>query len=512
MGGAADILTGGLVSSTENLFNGDPIGSISEGITGGVYGDVGGDIGKLIDSSAESMATMGGTNIEAGLSQNNVFDALDHIIDPSRVNDKWIRQSGELLGSDGRNIVGNYLLPIVASIVGGPVGTVGGSYFGNKIAGGADRDGALRALIAGGASAAGAAASSAAAPLVSSVSSAYGPVAGTVTNAAVNAGTQAGIGAATAAAQGLDPLDAAIAGAATGGIGGLAGPATGFLGDSLDMGRFGHSLAGAATGAASNAATNAMLGSEITPLGLLSSTAGGAWNAAQNYTKPPSVPYELTDAEYNDYINSEQYHKDRIEQEIGQVPNVDLAANLSKRPLSLLNYDESAPLRFGGYDSYSPDSPNYKGTYYDYNSLAKNQPGKWDGLPGKLAVGTLKGLGSYFMDQASTPMPIKEMGQFAVAPAFGGLLNTAKGEMESDGFGQDSTLFNWRRQDAPIIEKMAWNNIIKPESESAGSEQTELETSKPDKKWMEPKKDETKNKAKKFTPTPNYKLNWKDIA
>lgn len=501
-GDALDFIAPGV----DDLIEGDPVGFITDGFTGGVGDMVGGDIGTLINGTAESLLSGGYTNLEAGLKQNNFYDAMDHIIDPTRINDRWIRGSGELLGKDGRDIMGHYIIPavgtIAGSVFGGPLGGIAGSaagkYMGGKVAGDSDRQNGEGALISAGTSAV----SGVASPYVSGLAQGAG-LGTTAANVVGTAATQAGVGAASAAAQGLDPLDAAAAGALGGALGSVAAPVTSGLGEYIDLGKAGYGLAGGVVGAGSSALSGAVLNGEVSPMGLLSGATQGAWSG---YNNAPELP-DVMEASRPD-------SEAGFTKSLGYNPNEESQADYNRRQ-SIFN------------DWKASEYPYWT----DYNAQQESkfkdslQPSKFDGLGGKLAGETLKGLGSYFMDHASTPMPIKQMAQFA-APTFG-LLNTARPETKNDGFTQNSSQFQWDRQDIPLTEQAAEavttqastpdNNIFAQQDYTQQPKLTDSETQSID--WADTpsldkvlKKDENATKKKKDFTSKDYKLDWRNLA
>lgn len=192
------------------------------------------DLTNLMNSTIQSAATGGMNNIEAAASQENFANQMDYMIDPSRVNDRWIRGSGEMFGDvfgqDARQILGNYVLPIAATIATAPIGGWGGvpaTYLGNKFTGGTDEQGLIKTGVAAGSYGA----AQAAAPLTNSLTGSLAPMIGQTpaqiaSNALTGATTGAATGSISAAAQGRDVGDAALWGAVKGGASGAAAPLT----------------------------------------------------------------------------------------------------------------------------------------------------------------------------------------------------------------------------------------------------------------------------------------------
>lgn len=249
-----DISTGGATAAAR----GDVAGAISGGqttamnstkmgqyLTGGT-----GDIGKLNRSLMTSGMTGGYNNIQAAASKKNFANQMDYMIDPSRTNDRWIRESGNMtgrwFGKDTQKAIGNYVIPIVAGIATAPIGgwgAVAGAYLGNKFAGGSDQQGLIKAGVSAVGTAAGGAVSGAIGGAISS------SVSSSLSNTVSPAVAQAiGNAAAQAVSQGL-------AGAATGAL------YSGVTGQDMGKGAMMGGLSGAAGGAAGSLTASALTGS-----------------------------------------------------------------------------------------------------------------------------------------------------------------------------------------------------------------------------------------------------------
>lgn len=234
-GAILNVVTGGISGAVQAAQSGN-IGKALTSINTGGMGFGGsefmpkGDVKKLFEATGDSISTFGGSNIQSTMASGKKHwaDISDHLIDPSRVNDKWVRGSGEttgdIFGQDVRKAIGNYVMPIVGGIVTAPTGGWGsavGAYLGNKFTGGRDRDGAIKALISGASSYAGGAMSGAMNGVTSAMSNSLSSTIGTaaakaVAQAATKAAISAAMGAATAAAQGKDAGEGALSGAISG--------------------------------------------------------------------------------------------------------------------------------------------------------------------------------------------------------------------------------------------------------------------------------------------------------
>jgi len=331
-------------------------------------------------------------------------------------------------------------------------------------------------------------------------------------NVVGTAATQAGVGAAAAAAQGQDPLEAAAAGALGGAIGGVASPWATNLGTYMDMGSVGHGIAGGLVGGSSRALSDTLLGNDISPMGLAMAAGQGAWGG---YNNAPSIGNGIPTDKNGEYQYDDAMQQGSTTGYEDYLLNGDVAGQLGKN-LPLLNYDETQPTQLGGWTSANPanpDNPDYKGTFYNYGDLMA--PPKWsDGLSSKVAKGLLGAASDYMLDRANkmgTDMSALKPFVPFTSPNFAGSLMNSRAAQIMSGDSQASDLWNWQRTTSPdtpvsnMVGSMEADNqpAINQASGSIGSrveEQTKAA------------KGETKEDKKKKSFNSKSLTGWRDIA
>jgi len=305
MGCGDDILnvaTGGISGAVST---GDIIGSATGALTGGVSSMtggsisdplylIGGDVRKLMDATSDSILSAGVTNIIAASKYKNLANQMDVMMDPSRVNDKWIRESGEWLEYLPAGHAVREVAPMVGAIVGGvfagPAGSAGGYYFGNKIKGGSNEAGAIGAGLSFAGGVIGAAAQPAAGALTSQLVSqglSQG-VSNAVAQGVVQGAVGAGMGAATGAATGQDIGQSAMYGGLSGLAGGVVGsqvaPATKYLQSQGVNPTVANALTRGVAGLTTGATGAALRGQDVGYASMLGGAGGTVGGATTGFT------------------------------------------------------------------------------------------------------------------------------------------------------------------------------------------------------------------------------------